>query len=88
MGLDKVWHLASQNKGRLLIVESKYATSSPVWNKHPAFFKSDSLYDMTFYIKDEVGEIIEKVLENGGDVEFAEMEVLEEYNHIALIAND
>ena len=85
MGLDNVWNAVSQNKGRLLIVEPKYAKSAQVWSKHESICRIDSLYDRAFYIKDEVEEIIERVFENGGDVEFAEIEILKEYNHIALI---
>ena len=38
-----------------------------------------------FYIKDAVDDIMEKVLQNGGDVEFVENGVLKDYERIALI---
>jgi hypothetical protein len=38
-----------------------------------------------FYIKDTVDSIIQKVLENGGDVEWVDKDRLKEYGHIALI---
>jgi hypothetical protein len=37
------------------------------------------------YIKDAVDDIIEKMLEYGGDVEFVDEGVLKDYDHIALI---
>ena len=37
------------------------------------------------YVKDAVDDIIEKVLESGGDVEFVEEGVLNYYGQIALI---
>ena len=52
-----------------------------------SFYKMDYLCGNPFYIKDEVDEIIEKVFESGGDVEFAENDMLKEYDHIALIGN-
>jgi len=42
-------------------------------------------YNGFFYIKDAVDDIIEKVLENGGDIEFVDQDVLRDYGHIALI---
>ena len=38
-----------------------------------------------FYIKNAVDEVIDKVLENGGDVEFVDDNLLKNYQHIALI---
>jgi hypothetical protein len=42
-------------------------------------------YNRFSYIKDAVDDVIEKVLENGGDVEFVDEGILKDYNHIALI---
>ena len=42
-------------------------------------------YNKFSYIKDAVDDVIEKILEAGGDVEFVEPGILESYNHIALI---
>jgi hypothetical protein len=36
-------------------------------------------------IRDAVDDVIEKVLENGGDVEFADKDLLKDYQQIALI---
>ena len=86
IGSDEVWRIATQNKGKLLILETKYTTPQPV-KRDESFYKMDYLCGNPFYIKDEVDEIIEKVFESGGDVEFAEKDILKEYDHIALIEN-
>jgi hypothetical protein len=38
-----------------------------------------------FYIKDAVDDLIEKVLANGGDVEFVDGQLLKNYDSIVLI---
>ena len=48
-------------------------------------YKEDTTVENPFYIKDAVDDIMEKVLANGGDVEFVENGALHEYGKIALI---
>ena len=45
----------------------------------------EAIADSPFYIKDAVDDVIEKVLKNGGDVEFVDEGLLKDYQHIALI---
>lgn len=85
IGIDQVWRTAIQNKGMLLILETKYAKSPQPERRNESFYKIDYLCGNPFYIKNEVDEIIEKVFESGGDVEFTEKGTLKEYDHIALI---
>jgi hypothetical protein len=42
-------------------------------------------YNKFSYIKDAVDDVIEKVLEHGGDVEFVEQGTLKDYQHVALV---
>ena len=77
-GLREIWKASSGRKGRLLVVEKGF--SSPTRRAPDA-----SLANQPFYIKDAVGDIMEKVLAGGGDVEFVEDGVLQEYDHIALV---
>ena len=49
------------------------------------FYKTDSNCNEVFFIKDEVDDIIEKVFENGGDVEFIDDGMLKDHRHIVLI---
>ena len=48
-------------------------------------YKVTEPYNKFSYIKDAVDDVMEKVLENGGDVEFVDTDVLKDYHHIALV---
>ena len=48
-------------------------------------YKEETSGNTSLYIKDAVDDVIEKVLENGGDVEFVEEGLLNDYQQIALI---
>ncbi len=84
-GIEEVFSEAMHRHGRLLLVEKNY--------KYPSGYGSDTElidsaihpYSSSSYIKDAVDDIIEKVLEENGDVEFVDKEVLIGYDHIALI---
>ncbi|MCW3092016.1 MAG: hypothetical protein JWP81_3085 [Ferruginibacter sp.] len=82
-GIRNVWDEAMARKGRLLVVEKSYipqsGTSDEIINKAMKSYNAHS------YIKDEVDDIIEKVLENGGDVEFVDDGLLKNYQKIALV---
>ncbi len=74
IGLDEVSKMAKYKSSRLLVVEEDMAAASLSPNAGPDFF-----------ISDKVDTIIEKVLENGGDVQWVDKDRLKEYGHIALI---
>ena len=46
---------------------------------------TEELYNRFSYIKDAVDDVMEKVLEFGGDVEFVDEGILDAYAHIVLI---
>lgn len=73
VGMHAVYKEASCKNGQLLVIERN--CTSPL----------RALGDRPFYIKDAIDGIIEKVLENGGDVEFVDEGVLMSYRKIALI---
>lgn len=81
-GIKDVWKSASRKNARLLMVEKNYEVLAQQGPDQQDFSNSNS-----FYIKDTVDDIIEKVLENGGDVEFVDDGLLKRYDHIALILN-
>jgi hypothetical protein len=85
IGLDEVWHAANRQKGRLLVVEKNYTRAVHKSNDGTVVFDKDEINDTPFYIKDVVDDIIEKVLQYGGDVEFVDPGVLKDYRQIALI---
>ncbi len=73
IGMSEVWKEAMHHNGKLLVVERGF---------HFDGFQPHNPYS---YIKDAVDEIIEKVLEAGGDVEFVEEGKLSAYGQIALV---
>jgi len=78
-GMKEVWKAAIQHKGKLLIVEKNYrfaAESKDITEKPHRRFS---------HVKDAIDDLIEKVLEGGGDIEFVDPEVIKDHNHIALI---
>lgn len=85
VGMRDVWHEAMSHKGRLLVVEKNYMYAAQHGSSGDVIYKADEPYNKFSYIKDAVDDVIEKVLENGGDVEFADKDVLKEYHHIALV---
>jgi peptide subunit release factor 1 (eRF1) len=84
-GIEEVWSAAAHRNGKLLIVEKDYTCSASLAGNQDKIQIEDKNTDRPFYIKDAVDDIIEKILENGGDVEFVEDDLLSETGHIALI---
>jgi hypothetical protein len=84
-GMREVWREAMNKKGRLLMVEKNYMFAAEHGGTDDKIYKTTEQYNKFSYIKDAVDDVMEKVLENGGDVEFVDEGVLKDYNHIALI---
>ena len=87
IGIQEALKAAMQNKGRLLVIEKNYVNPSQKSETYEPFYKIDSSGNNVFFIKDKVDDIIEKVFESGGDVEFVDDGILKNYRHIALIEN-
>jgi len=85
VGIMEVWNQARQGKGRLLIVEEDYMCNTPQNAGRGAIYMPPKPYDKFSHVKDAVGDVIQRVLENGGDVEFVSKDRLDDYQHIALI---
>ena len=84
-GMKEVWQEVMNKKGRLLLVEKNYRFTAEHGSREDIIYKADDLYNKFSYIKDAVDDVIEKILETGGDVEFVDENLLEAYQHIALI---
>lgn len=84
-GIAEVWRAASQNRGRLLIVEKNFVYGAEHGENSGIIIKPKEPYNKFSYIKDAVDDVIEKVLEQGGDVEFVDEDELLRYDRIALI---
>jgi len=84
-GMKDVWRDAMAKKGRLLMVEKNFMYAAQQGSSEDVIYKTIEPYNKFSYIKDAVDDVIEKVLENGGDVEFVDEDVLKDYHHIALV---
>lgn len=84
-GMKDVWRQAMNHKGRLLLVEKNYMYAAEHSSEKENIYKAIEPYNKFSCIKDAVDDVIEKVLGNGGDVEFVEEGMLKDYHHIALI---
>jgi len=83
--MKDVWIEASNHKGRLLLVEKDYMYAAQYGgSKDSITWVSEPVKNISF-IKDAVDDVMEKVLTDGGDVEFVDKGVLKQYGHIALV---
>ena len=84
-GINDVWKQASQHRGRLLIIEKNFSCAGEQGCQEDLINMPVDSYSRFSYVKDAVDDVIEKVLEDGGDVEFVEDGLLKDYRHISLI---
>ncbi|HYM93082.1 MAG TPA: hypothetical protein VET23_03010 [Chitinophagaceae bacterium] len=84
-GIENVWREATHKRGRLLVVEKNFIYPAHLGNGEDIIYMEDHEAGNNFYIKDAVDDVIEKIFEAGGDVEFVDAEVLKDYGRIALI---
>lgn len=85
IGIKEVWHEAMNNKGKLLVVEKNYMHAAEHGGSPDQINIGGEPYNKFSNIKDAVDDVIEKVLQNGGDVEFVDKGSLSLFQHIALI---
>ncbi|MEJ8842805.1 hypothetical protein WG954_10465 [Lacibacter sp. H375] len=85
IGMKAVWHDTSHKKGQLLVVEKNYMFPAQRSSTADVIEKLEEPYNRFSYIKDAVDDVIERVLDNGGDVEFVDEGLLQQYEHIVLI---
>lgn len=85
-GIKNVWSQALHHKGSLLVVEENYMYPAQHGSSIDEVICNAIGSDNTFsYVKDVVDDVIEKLLLDGGGVEFVEEGLLEAYQHIAFI---
>jgi Bacterial archaeo-eukaryotic release factor family 3 len=84
-GMKEVWREAMNRKGRLLVVEKDFMYAAEHGASEEVIYEAEEPYNKFSCIKDAVDDVMEKVLESGGDVEFVDKDVLKDYQHIALI---
>jgi hypothetical protein len=84
-GIRQVWKAASQKRGRLLLVEKNFIYPAHQGAEPESISREDFSLNNPFYIKDAVDDVMEKVLEAGGDIEFVGDDLLKAFGRIALI---
>jgi hypothetical protein len=84
-GMQEVWRNAVLQKGKLLVVEKNFLYAAVHGIKEEIIEKAVEPFSKFSYIRDAVDDVIEKVLQNGGDVEFVEEHMLKDFGQIALI---
>jgi hypothetical protein len=84
-GIEDVWKAATHKSCRLLVVEKDFVYPTQFADKVDTISPQDINANNPFYIKDAVDNVIGKVLQNGGDVEFIDNDMLKDYGRIALI---
>ncbi len=84
-GMHNVFRTAEKTSGRILLVEEDYTYPSESINNEQLIFKATQPYSRYSYIKDAVDEVIEKILDKDGDVEFVNKRMVEKHGNIALL---
>ncbi len=86
-GLADVLRSVTEHHCHILLLEENYQYPEISTRNEEMIFIANRLNNRFSYLKNTVDEIIEKVLEDGGDVEFVSKNIMEPYSHIALILN-
>jgi hypothetical protein len=86
-GIEDVWHHADRHNGMLLVIEKGYMHAAGIGSTGKLHLFNEP-YRRFSYVKDAVDDAIEKVLENGGDVEFVDKGLLGDFQRIALVHSD
>ncbi|MBS1600886.1 MAG: hypothetical protein JST75_21880 [Bacteroidetes bacterium] len=84
-GINEVWTESCHKNGRLLIVEKDFIHPAHQGIHADIIRNEDLSLHEHFYIKDAVDDVMEKILESGGDIEFVDNNFLQSYGRIALI---
>lgn len=84
-GIDHVWHEAISHGGHLLVFERDHLYKIENTTSDKVINEALKPYDSFSCIKDQLDEVITRVLGNKGQVEFVDKDVLEAYDHVALL---
>ena len=85
VGIREVWREAMMGNGHLLIVEKNFMHAGDDESIDDIIFNAVKPYNRFSCIKNSVDEVIEKVLESGGEVEFVDKDVVKDYHQIVMV---
>ena len=83
IGTHEVRKETRNKNARLLVIEKSF--SSPIRDRVPGIFRKEKNDNIPLHIRDGVDQLIEEVIESGGEVEFVEDGSLESFDHMALV---
>ena len=86
-GIMEIFSASIQSKGKLLVVEKQMLKNLHASKANNILFKTGSVINEVFFIRDEADAIIKNVLENGTNIELIDDGQLEKYGNVALIEN-
>ncbi len=86
-GLMEIFNASVQSKGKLLVVEKQMLRNLHASKSNNILFKTGSVINEIFFIRDEADDIIKNLLENGTNIELIDDGQLEKYGNVALIEN-
>lgn len=84
-GIAQVWRAADEGRGRLLLVERDYVQMGTISEDGFALVLDEVVTVSARHIADAVDDIIESVIQKGGDVQFVRNGRLSAYERIALV---
>jgi ribosomal protein L7Ae-like RNA K-turn-binding protein len=85
VGIQDVWQAAYEKNGRLLVVEKGYTAAGEHIADGKIVYKPTAASNAFHLAHDVVDDVIEMVLQNGGDVAFTDDGLLQQYQHIVLL---
>ncbi|MGN6567510.1 MAG: baeRF3 domain-containing protein [Flavipsychrobacter sp.] len=84
-GVKAIWTAVKEKNCKLLIVEKNFMYPADYTGDLKYIQKHEDSEDAILNIKDAVDDIIEEVIQAGGEVRFVEEGMLEDYIHIVLV---
>ncbi len=84
-GMNNVWREAINRGGHLLVIEKDQLDNMEDGSARKVFEEAIKPYNSFSCNNGRLDEAIERVLESGGEVEFVDKDVLECYDHVALL---
>lgn len=83
-GLSQVYESVMKHQGKTLLIGKRYLYAGD-WQEPANPISGQKKFSRYSYLRDTIGELMEKILEDGGTVEIVDDSVLEDFDQIALI---
>ncbi len=84
-GIAQVWRAAEEGRGRLLLVERDYMHPATLSEDGFSLVLDEVVAGSMRHIEDAVDDVIESIIQKGGDIQFVRNGRLDAYERIALV---